>query len=77
MSMNQKADPSSKIKIIDHAKSIFKDTTIKFTCEGKRHLGAVIGSDDFKSEYVREKIINWTQEIIKLTVYSKTQPHAT
>ena len=43
--------------------------------EGKRHLGAVIGSDDFKSEYVLEKITNWTQEI-KLTEYSKTQPHA-
>ena len=42
MSMNQKAGPSSKIKIIDHAKSIFKDTAIEFTCEGKRHLGAVM-----------------------------------
>ena len=60
---------------LDHAQSSFKDTGIKFTCEGKRHLGAVIGSDDFKSEYVREKITNWTQEIIKLTEYSKTQPH--
>ena len=42
----------------------------------RKALGAVIGSDDFKSEYVREKITNWTQEIIKLTEYSKTQPHA-
>ena len=25
---------------------------------------------------MREKITNWTQEIIKLTEYSKTQPHA-
>ena len=60
----------------DHAQNIFKDTGIKITCEGKRHLGAVIGSEDFKSEYVREKISNWPQEIIKLTEYSKTQPHA-
>ena len=60
---------------LDHAQNIFKDTGIKFTCEGKRHLGAVIGSDDFKSEYVREKITNLTQEIIKLTEYSKAESH--
>ena len=61
---------------LDHTQNIFKDTGIKFTCKGKHHLGAVIGSDDFKPEYVCEKITNWTQEIIKLTEYSKTQPHA-
>ena len=61
---------------LDHAQNIFKDTGIKITCEGKRHLSAVIGSEVFKSEYVREKITNWTQEILKLTEYSKTQPHA-
>ena len=61
---------------LDHAQNIFKDTGIKINCEGKCHLGAVIGSEDFKSAYVREKITNWTQEIIKLTEHSKTQPHA-
>ena len=39
-------------------------------------LGAVIDSEDFKSEYVCKKITNWTQQIIKLTEYSKTQLHA-
>ena len=29
---------------LDYANNIFKDTGIKFTCEGKRHLGAVIDS---------------------------------
>ena len=77
MSMSQKAGSLlTDSNHLNHAQNIFKDTGIKFTCEGKRHLGAVIGSDDFKSEYVREKITNWTQEIIKLTEYSKTQPHA-
>ena len=56
---------------LDHTQNIFKDTGIKITCEEKRHLGAVIGSEDLKSAYVREKITNWTQEIIKLTEYSK------
>ena len=55
---------------LDHAQNIFKYTGIKFTCKGKRHLRAVIGSDDFKSEYVHEKITNWIQEIIKFTEYA-------
>ena len=36
---------------LDHAQNIFKDTGIKITCEGKRHSGPVIGSEDFKSAY--------------------------
>ena len=42
----------------DHAQNIFKDAGIKITFEGKRHLGAVIGSEDFKSANVCEKITN-------------------
>ena len=61
---------------LDHAQNILKETGIKFTCEGKRYLGVVIGSGDFKSEYFCEKITNWTQGIIKLTEYSKTQADA-
>ena len=67
MSMIQKAGSSlTDPNHLNHAQNIFKDTGIKFTCEEKHHLCAVIGSDDFKSEYVRKKITNWTQEIIKL-----------
>ena len=52
---------------LDHAQNIFKDTGIKITCEGKRHLGAVIGNEHFKYAHVREKITNRIQEKIKLT----------
>ena len=38
-------------------------------------MGAVV-TEDFKSEYVCKKITNWTQQVIKLTEYSKTQLHA-
>ena len=37
------------------ALDIFKDSDIKFTLEGKRHLGAAIGSDEFKNNYMKEK----------------------
>ena len=39
-------------------------------------MGAVIVTEDFKSEYVCKKITNWTQQVTKLTEYSKTQLHA-
>ena len=33
------------------ARDLFKDTDIKVTSAGKRHLGAVIGSQEYTSEY--------------------------
>ena len=38
------------------AKQIFSNSNIKFTCEGKRHLGATLGTDKFKIIYVNEKV---------------------
>ena len=38
------------------AKHIFKDTGVKITSDGMRHLGAAIGSKDFKDSYVLQKI---------------------
>ena len=45
-----------KEKEVQKAQSVFKDTNIKITTEGQRHLGAVIGSETFKPKYVQEKI---------------------
>ena len=36
--------------------SLFSDTKINVTTEGKRHLGAVIGSNDFQTKYVKENV---------------------
>ena len=41
-----------------------------------RHLGAAIGSSDFRKIYATEKVNNRCQEISKLSEYAKTQPHA-
>ena len=48
---------------------------MKFTTEGKRHLGAAIRSSE-KKVYATEKVNNWCEKIIKLSEYAKTQPHA-
>ena len=40
---------------LKRAEHLFMDTGIKFTTEGKRHLGAALGSDNFKKEYIGKK----------------------
>ena len=41
---------------LDYAKEMFYDTSIRYATEGKRHLGAAIGSKDFRTVYATEKI---------------------
>ena len=49
---------------------------IKITKTGKRHLGAVIGNEAFKEEYVCEKIDEWVSEIEALAEIALIEPHA-
>ena len=41
-----------KKKVVQRTQSVFKDTNIKITTEGQRHLRVVIGSETFKQKYV-------------------------
>ena len=58
------------------AQSVFKDTNIKITTEGQRHLGAVIGSETFKQKYVQEKIDQWIKELRVLCKIAWCEPQA-
>jgi hypothetical protein len=60
---------------MDEAKKIFQNM-MQITSEGARHLGASIGSPEFKRNYIQEKVETWTQEITKLSKFAETQPHA-
>ena len=61
---------------LDYAKEMFYDTSIRYTTEGKRHLGAAIGSDDFRTVYATEKIKEWCNEMEILSEYAKSQPQS-
>ena len=50
---------------LNEAKVLFGNTAIKFTTEGKRHLGAALGNDTFRSEYANMKVKKWCDEIEK------------
>ena len=65
-----------KPEYLESAKETFKGTGINITDHGRKHLGAVIGSEDYKKEYVAEKVEEWVESLYKLTNIAKTQPQA-
>ena len=60
----------------DSAVSIFQDSGVCITAEGKRHLGAALGSSSFVASFVHQKVSLWQQELTTLSDFSVTQPHA-
>ena len=62
-------DASSRSK----AEEIFGNS-VNITSEGKRHLGAVIGSDSYKELYCKEMVDKWTKELMTLYEIADTHP---
>lgn len=60
----------------DQAKRVFNDSPIQITAEGHEHLGAVIGTETFKTHYLQKKVEEWKSEITRLSEIAKTEPHA-
>ena len=52
-----------KENYIDVANDQFVDTNVKITTTAQRHLGAVIGSPNFKTEYVNHKILDLVKQL--------------
>ena len=47
-----------KGQYLENAIEIFKGSEVKITTERKKHLGAAIGSEDFKASYVKSLVAN-------------------
>ena len=74
-------NPSKSWLIVkeDHlttAKKVFEGSGINITVEGRRHLGAVIGSKTFAAEYIKSKVEEWVTHVTTLAKFAKTQPQA-
>ena len=61
---------------IDDATTAFEGTGVGITQEGKRHLGAALGTNSFTESYVQNKVSEWVHEIEQLSSFAVTQPHA-
>ena len=55
---------------------MFKNTNVFVTDSGRRHLGAVIGSVEYKEEFVKGKVREWIKEMYTLSNFAQTEPHA-
>ncbi|KAG0711346.1 hypothetical protein GWK47_020786 [Chionoecetes opilio] len=54
----------------------FSVSGVTVTKDGQRHLGAVIGTPEFKEKYVEEKVSVWVKEVGVLSDIAKTEPYA-
>ena len=61
---------------IEEAKEHFRGTKIQITATGERHLGAVIGSEEFRTEYCQKLVKTWVEEINLLADIAVTEPQA-
>ena len=61
---------------IKMAKKVFQGTGISVTEEGKRHLGAAIGTQAFVDSYIKRKMSEWVNAVERLSSIAHTQPHA-
>ena len=61
---------------LEEANRVFEGTNIKVDIAGQSHLGEVIGSALFKSNYVRGRVDEWVASVDVLAKIAVSQPHA-
>ena len=58
------------------ATELFADSGVQITVEGRRHLGAALGTESFTESYVKGKVQEWVEEVTRLSEIATSQPHA-
>ena len=66
----------TKPEYLSRAKSEFDNIKVNVTCEGRPHLGAALGTQEYMDKFVEGKVDNWCAELELLSFIAKTQPHA-
>ena len=61
---------------INEAKKVFAGTNINITTEGRRYLGGVIGSEEFKQEFVDREIQVLIEQLKRLSQIALFEPQA-
>ena len=63
-----------KPRMKDIALKTFENAGVNVTKDGKRHLGAVIGSVEYPENYVTQKVNTWLDEINTLCYITRIAP---
>ena len=61
---------------MSEAANIFANTGVQITKEGRRNLGAALGTQSFTEEFVSKQVQKWTEEVKRLATIAESQPHA-
>ena len=56
--------------------TVFEDTQVNVTSEGRPHLGAAIGTESYINSYVKQKVEQWSVELERLATVATAQPHS-
>ena len=60
--------------VFNEASELFNGTSINITLDGQRHLGAVLGSNQFRSQYTTDLVSTWCREMERLSELAESQP---
>ena len=55
---------------------LFVNSRVNITAEGKRQLGADIGSTEYRDEYLKDLVKDWENQLTILSTITETQPQA-
>ena len=66
----------TKEEHLAEAKETFAGTNVQITTDGKPHLGAPIGSLDFRKQFVDQKVQEWCNEVRVLSSIAHSKPQA-
>ena len=58
------------------ARTLFMNSGIKITTEGRPVLGAPIGTPEFTANFIEDMVTRWRDELKVLTSFATTQPQA-
>ena len=57
-------------------RTIFEETAINITNEGRKHLGAALSSRSYLEQYVNGKVVEWLGQVTKMAEFASSQPQA-
>ena len=66
----------TKEEHLAEAKETFAGTNVQITTDGKPHLGAPIGSLDFRKQFVDQKVQEWCNKLRVLSSIAHSKPQA-
>jgi len=66
----------TKERCLPDAISTFEGTNVNVTCDGRPHLGAPLGTQDYINKFASEKVDQWGRDLKLLSAIATTQPHA-